>query len=399
MSIWYSPHPKAFLREICTALATEKEHCAVSVPQYLLSSFRDELISYGRKSLGQLRIPQIDPQSSLEQNLCPLFIFHHEDEAGIASLPEATLSECRTLVIFLPETPLPWEDEFFAFVNHMVAHAKFCKDQDVHMPWSLLLVIPSGRRMPREDIGLKVFHWWGRLHVSDLEYAIEQVLGAAEVEEKHLYYWFYALCKGLASSDPGLVDFFLEALPTDMDSLVKALSLHELNTRENGQLVLSYLNAPHCHLDRHAPPQGAMAPLWHRGILDIDCYGRTALHPAALLAAGQTAELERLAVSGQMQVFLPLAQEVHSLLYRKIEHILGPGWGRLNAENFPALDSEIGPLSHYLYTYYRSKLPIFLLNTAKHWRDLRNSIAHANMIPFAVALQAVRDYLCLLEDQ
>lgn len=399
MSIWYSPHPKGFLRKLCQALATADEHCAVTIPRHLLQSFQEELLSYGRKSLGELVSLRLDPDGTLLQNLSPLFTLSNKQEAILSELADVPLKRCRTLAIFLPETLLPWEDEFFTFVDEMTAHAKACKDQSRDLSWCMLVVIPFGRKVPREDIGLKLFHWWGCVHVSDVEYAIERAFGCYEEKERHLYCWFYALCKGVASMDPGLVDVFLQNLPTNIDSLIQCLRTHELNTKENGDLVQNYFRRTPPRLSRNEIPREYAAELWQHGILDIDSEGRPSLHPGALVAANQIEELERLVVKGQMQVYLPLVQEVHSFIYRKAEYWLGSGWDAKHKEAYPTLNSEIGPLAFCLENNYRKKIDRQYIETAKKWREIRNSIAHAQMIPFKNAVKAVADYQFLLEEE
>lgn len=399
MSLWYSPHPKAFLREICQVVGAEKEHCVVSIPQHLLPSFREELLSYGRKSLGDFQVLQLNPQVGLLGNLAPLFNIDAGGDVKLSDLPEITLLRCRNLVIFPPEKPLSWEEEFLAFVDTMAAHAKYCKDHGKHMLWSMLIVIPAGSKMPHEDIGLRVLYWWGRLHVSDLEYAIESNFGTSEAQEYHLYCWFYALCKGVASGDPRLVELFRQQVPIDVDTLVNALADHELCTEENARLVTSYLNSCEYSLTRDVIPKGVAAELWHCGILDFDCFGKLSLHPAALVAAQKIDVLERLVVKGQMQVYLPLAQEVHEFLYRKIEDLLGYGWDSRDKGNFPSVKSEIGPFSFYISKYFKDKLPKDIIKVAQGWRDLRNSIAHAQMIPFDMAVSRVMAYQKLLRNE
>lgn len=399
MSLWYSPHPKAFLREICQVVGTEREHCAVSIPQHLIPSFREELLSYGRKSLGELQVLQLNPQVGLWGNLAPLFNIDAGGDKKLSDLPEMTLPRCRNLVIFPSEKPLSWEEEFLAFVDTMAAHAKYCKDQGKRMLWSMLIVIPAGSKMPHEDIGLRVLYWWGRLHVSDLEYAIESNFGASEAQEYHLYCWFYALCKGVASGDPRLVELFQQQVPIDVDSLVNALAGHELCTEENARLVMSYLNSSKYSLTRDVVPQGIAAELWHCGILDFDCYGKPSLHPAALVAAQKIDVLERLVVKGQMQVYLPLVQEVHEFLYNKIECLLGYKWDGRNKKSFSSIKSEIGPFSVYINRRFKDVLPKDILREALEWRDLRNSIAHAQMIPFDMAVSRVMAYQKLLRNE
>lgn len=402
MNLWQCPHPALFLKDICDSLESRQDHCIVSMPERLIPSFLDELIPVWSVTHNSPKQVRLENNSSLIDILSPLFLLDSAPPA-LDDLKGLLLKGAEMLVVVLPEVPLPIEKEFFdILLKDLMAYAKNCRDNDLRLDWTMLVIAPAGRKIPDQDIGLKCFRWWGYLHNSDVEYAVEDTLraslGTGTKKERLAYWWIYPLCKGIAMSDPELVEMICQSVPQDMNELMHALADHELNTEENGKLVRAFLDtAPRYTLSRNIPPQGLAAELWHKGILDINCQGNVALHPAALLAAACQDELEKLVIHGQMQFFLPLVQEVHTLLYHKVEELVGGDLKAWIAENkdLESAQSEIGPFYAFLSYLNKEKgkrVPPKLISAAKKWRDFRNNIAHINMLSRQVIDDAFNSY-------
>lgn len=409
MILWQCPHPALFVKEVCETLDTLQDHCIVSMPSRLIPSFQEELVSYWKSTKGDyIRLHLLENETPLGDALAPLFSSGSE-VSSLVDLKKNLLRGASTLVVTLPKQPLPIEKEFFDFlINDLMAHAKNCRDNAETLLWNMLVIAPADRKIPSQDIGLKVFLWWGRLHNSDVEYAIEDAFRNSfglETKKKTLdYWWLYPVCKGISRSDPDLVEMVYRNAPQGMDDLMVVLSEHELNTEENGNLVKAFLDLDNSRykLTLNALPQGLAAKLWHKGILDLTFQGDITLHPAALLAAGYKNKLEKLIVQGQMQFFLPLVQEVHTLLWNKVEEYWGGNLEDLipKDENLDSARDEIGPfyaLLGYLYHEKSKSIPHVLLSAVKRWRQLRNDIAHIKILSRQTIDDALTSYEEILE--
>ena len=405
MNLWQCPHPALFLKEICSNLEKVDTHCIVSLPERLIPSFQEELCAYWGDIWGDLPILTLDEETELTNAMSPYFATE-DPITNLMGLTECVLRGSSTLAVVLTEKPHSKEQEFFCFLNYLAAHAKNSRDNGHCLNWNMLVIAPADRPIPNPDVGLRCFYWWGHLHNSDVEYAIEfafkDIFRNGTHQEKLAYWWLYPLCKGLSSGDPELVEHIIRDFPRDIETLIATLKKHELNTEENGQLVRNFLEAPQYTPKSNDYPRGILAKLWHKGIIDLDCSGRLAIHPAALLAAGQVENLEELVIRGQMFFFLPLVQDVHNLLSRRVEKHLG----NVLEEFFPedgAFDSaryEIGPFYAFLSYLYKEKgksVPYHILDTAKKWRELRNDIAHIKMLSCQTIECALAAYENLLK--
>lgn len=392
MNIWYCPQGKAFMRALCRTLEKEVEHAVVSLPERYIPSFLTEFSSYGRKSLGPFLTVQIEAGRPLAESLMPAFQTEGGDEVlPLEDFPELQVKKGSTVVLRFPSQLAAIREECFSFLEIMAAYAKACKDRGESPRWNLIAVMPAQWPLPREEIGVKTFVWWGKLRPSDLEYAVEQTLEGLALNEA-VYYWYYALCKGLAVVDPELVEAIVANPPTSAEQLADVVHNHELLREDVGELAQQYYDMGQSEANRQTLPRGIEAKLWHLGALDIDCYGKPALHPAALVASGLLTPLENLLVQGQMQVYLPLVQEVHSFICRMMEKRFGADWGKQDLQNYDSVESEIGGLPFYMKEYYERKIPQELLDLAFLWRAVRNTIAHGSIIPCNLALIAVTRY-------
>ena len=392
MNVWYCPQGKAFMRTLCRTLAEEDEHAVVSLPERHIQSFVAEFLSYGKKTLGTLQTVTLEAGQPLAESLLPSFLSGAgEEPVPLEEFPELMVRGGSTLVLLFPSELSAGAEEYASFLELMAAHAKACKDQGKTPRWSMLAVMPAHLPLPREEIGLKTFVWWGKLRPSDLEYAVEHALENMGLSETS-YYWYYALCKGLAGVDPELVEAIVNDPPLSAQEIANIVRGHELLREDVGRLAQKFWLERSWILNRGVLPRGDAAELWQLGALDIDCYGKPALHPAAMVAAGLENSLGDQLVRGQIQVYLPLTQEVHGFLCQMMRKRFGQDWGK-KGTSYTSVEHEIGGLPSYMKTYYSKEIPKEFIKLAELWRDLRNKIAHNTIIPYELALLAVSLYV------
>lgn len=401
MNIWNCPHGKAFMRSLCRTLEAGEKHVAIRLPERHLSSFLKEFGPYATRFLGSIQKVVLEDGLSLEEALEPAFM----PDGGKNRAPEDCFSRMVSggphLLVVLPPSARGTAPRLREFLALAADRARACRDGDRRLPWAMAAVVPADFGGLEDDTGLEVRDWWGKLHPSDLEFAIEQAL--ADITNEASYCWYDALCKGLARMDPELVDAIFRNPPVSAAELADVLREGPtVFDRELAERAWSYWQDPPAALRRDTPPKGELETLlWERGALDIDCYGKPALHPAVLVAAGQEALLEKLVIQGQMQVYLPIVQEVHGFLCRNLAGICGPDWSGRDPENFTSVEQEIGSLAFYM-NYLKDTLgmsiPRELTDLAHIWREVRNTIAHGNMISCQLAIRAMLLYAEVREE-
>lgn len=390
---WTSPRVADFMGEICMALRSGAEHCALVLPRWRQESFIAAFRRYAESSLNFIYIVRLQPGSNLLDSLRPVFC---DDENGVDDI--LSLAHCHTRQAAIPIILMPDGDENLKrairdFARAMRANAKACMNMREALNWKMLFVVEPLEDFPQEDVGLKYFHWWGRLQASDLEYAIEQ-----ELMDKNLgqeaWLWYYSLCRGLCEGALELASMIWECSPTSMAEIKKMLAAHPLHNENAGRLALQYWREPGPLPNRHGLPIALARQAWNAGILEIGCRGKPLLHPAALLAAGLDDALENQVLAGQIQVYFPLVQEVIHLLHRRLDAIYGQSW----QEKTGNID-EIGPLQRLFYDLgSRSRGFAREAELAFLWWKIRNALAHHVMLDARLAIKAVSLYERMREE-
>lgn len=392
MWTWYGPAGRDFFDSIYGTLQNGQEHCAVVIPEIMQRDFRTALLKFANEGYGEIRIITLDPEKELLDNLKSGFCKPDEAEDKIvnyAGFAESHLREGHFLAITFPGNIENWRREYHEFLRWAATDAKRRKDSGEPLNWSMLCILPPGHGFQPET-GMTLRNWWGRNFPSDLEFAIERALRPQKLGFP-AYTWYYAICKGLGNAAPDLVESLAQAPLRDFKSIMNVLVKHPLCNQESARLAKKY-GIPKC--DRDNPPPNRALELWKASALDIGCLDEPLLHPAVLAACDFKNRIFSMVVAGQMQVYLPLAQQVFQKLMNRIAQKLGENW-EAKYDNAP---DSLGKLAWLLGTHFPEDLSVELA-LADQWKNVRNTIAHGKFIPMPVALLAVASYRKLLDSE
>jgi len=256
----------------------------------------------------------------------------------------------------------------------------------------------------RDDLFLAVHRWWGRITQLDIEWIVQDRLEANPPESLAARYWIRALCRGLAISDPGLAALLVEQCPKDVEAVRGLLDgadyVSELLVRAplDGQSSrFSPVRAPNCD------PQKV---LWCEGLLDWQEGHGIVVKSRALKPLHYRQELERRLWRGQLEVFLPLVELVRRDVCRALSCHFGGGWAidlcrRAVGKGVDVddVESEIGELAKLFGSLPRHLIPRPVRRAVLRWRQLRNELAHAEAVDYALLEDCVESYLELLENE
>lgn len=404
MNTWYCPNGKAFMREICLDLRDSVTHYLVELPIPLVRDFTDEFTQYSRKYLSYILVKKVGDGTSRDAVLRELFnIPDNEPVPPAHDLLRRDAADHYILLEFSPSLSPEERQNWMAFLADLDLSTKQALDRGAQeLRWKVIAVLPGSSAPYRPDMGIKKIVWWGFIHSSDMEYAAEQFFAPVlEPEDRSSYYWLYSLCRGLASSDPMLAEWLVNDMPLDLDDVGQLMSKHPLfSTARLFKNVIARMDGkPPLHFSRTTPPEkGDEAELWKHGLYVIDCFGNPSLHPAALAAASRLQSLERRIVLGQMQVYLPIVQEVHGFLCRSLRRCCGSDWNKHARDRFTTINDEIGALPAYMRAEL-SGYPPLLYDLAAIWREMRNTVAHNHMITSSMANDGVNLYRVLLANE
>lgn len=382
MDAWSGPAARDFFADIYDVLHNCQEHCGVVIPERWQRSFRAALLRSSQEGYGEIHIITLEPSNRLLADLAGEFCETGKKPTSVKELARRHLNEGQILALNFPNDIASWRKEYYEFLAWISADAKRRKDSGEPLNWSLLCILPPGSGF-KADSGMRILEWWGRHYPSDLEFAIERALRPQNLDPP-AYTWLYAICRGLGNAAPDLVEYLAHKRLIDMENIIAALKAHELCNEEIGNMARKYGNAA---CSRSRPPAGQARCLWKAGALDIGCQGDPLLHPAALVACGLKYRLANLVVAGQMQVYLPMAQRVFHWLMKRMREKFGPDW----SDRCPEKPDGIGKLARILSNFFRTRAEEEA-TLANYWKDVRNNIAHAKLIPYKLALRAVNEY-------
>lgn len=392
MSLWNGPHGRKFIDEIRASLKKGNEHSAVFVPANRQEDFLGVFGEIAENSPGAVRIIHLQLAHSILDELEPAF---YDEEYDSPKSGDGLVKDSKILLLVPRAEHLQQGSDFFVFAERMSAHAKSCRDNAKTMNWSILYLLQPGWIFPGKDTGLRHFHWWGQLFSSDLEYAIESAIYERKYDYP-AYHWLYALCRGLCDGSADLVPRVIDSEPASFDEIEDILAEHELNKPDIRALVQEYIKKNlNYQLSRDSLPKNEALDLWQAGAIEINSHGYPVIHPAAMLAAGYKSSVKKNIVAGQIQVYLPLTQDVFRLICNRMRHKFGKNWDTF--ENGKSREiSEIGPLFYHIQKRYpldaREEYEL-----AGLWRDVRNCLAHGHILPVALAFKAVSRYELIRE--
>lgn len=382
MEPWSGPAGRDFFDSIYDVLQNKQDHCTVVIPERLQRSFRSALLHSAQEGYGEIRIATLNSSINLLANIEREFCETRKRTISVKELAERHLAGGQILALNFPTDIGIWRKEYYEYLNWIAADAKRRKDSGEPLNWSLLCILPPGTGL-KVDSGMQILNWWGRYYPSDLEFAIERALRPQRLNHP-AYVWLYSICRGLGNAAPDLVGVLAHRRLVDMETITAVLAEHELCNSDIASLARKYGGARYF---RERPPTGGAQRLWKAGAIEIGCWGEPLLHPAAMVACGFRNRLANLVVAGQMQVYLPMAQQVFHWLMNRMREKIGPDWLKFSPEK----PEGIGKLAWILKNFFSKQLD-GEVQLANYWKDVRNNIAHAKVIPFELALPAVHEY-------
>lgn len=410
MISWQNISGRRFLKDIRRALE-DGRHCLAVLPGAgeVLEMFDREVGSYLDRRIGIVRHFRVDNGLSLEDGLRDIFADEDGDEAATADLSEllARYPGASCLVaLFSPDLSPENARRAAGVLNRLAGLAKNRAENDEPILWNILAILPAHMPLPKPEVRLERFFWWNRLRPSDLENALENSLDPVSLP-KGEFWWLRSLCSGVAAADPSLAGLVADGHPKTLEDLCAILRGHPLANLPRELLDDAIrINADRIRTHGDTPPTaGDEAALWHAGVLGLDCFGRPAMHPAVLAAAGQDTDVARLVVRGQIRELLPLVQDVHLAIWHRLCREHGDLWHRDKhaiwkhddrndrSTTFESIEWEIGAMPAYFSEYWHVPKEIYQL--AQKWRELRHSIAHNQLFPRADLLDAFERLVCL----
>lgn len=407
---WRNISGRRFLKDIRHALE-DGRHCLAVLPgpEEELERFASEIGIYLDRRIGSVRHVCVDNDASLEETLRGVFAEEDGAESATADLADLSArfpgSSCL-VAIFSPALSPENAGRGADTMNRLAGLAKNRAENGEPILWSILAILPAHMPLPKHEVRLDRFFWWNRLRPSDLENALEAGLEPAGLSRGD-FWWLRSLCSGIAVADPALVGPVADGHPKTMEDVRAILRGHPLSTLPRNLLDAAIrINAGGIRAHGDTPPAaGDEAALWHAGALAPDCFGRPALHPAVLAAAGQDADVERLVVRGQIREILPLVQDVHQAIWNRLCREHGDLWHRDKHAiwkhddrndrhtTFESIEWEIGALPAYFSEHWHVSKEIYQL--AHKWREIRHTIAHNQLVPRENLLDAFERLSCL----
>jgi hypothetical protein len=265
----------------------------------------------------------------------------------------------------------------------------------------VIAAAPPSFPWPASDLFLTSHPFWAALSAWDVEWAFNRLYDENPAERTEQYLFLKALCRALCAEDFALMGAILDRRPMGLEGVLEILRDHPLLDAA-GAVGWSGAAPAEDHPDFNhgrAPsmPRAGTEEhlLWSEGLLTARGFSR--LHPVLLLGNG----LEKTITSAQRELFLPLADRVHSLIRATVESVYGEdAWLKLapNEEDWRSALSEISPLSFFIQKWVMPKGAFTLackavtLNCGFAWRAIRHSTAHNHMASFATLKEAFRCY-------
>lgn len=363
-------------------------HLAIYLPTFRMQSFAESFCAYGRKYYDGIF------HARAEYGLPPLDCLGQcfDNPEGL-SLDNLTSGKALASNILL-ELPEAMDDalwtEWELFFDSLCRSARQYVDYEKPLPWRALILVPYHLPSMRPESNLEIILGSGIFRTSDLEYAIERNLMENGIKSTSSRLWLSSLCHGLGRADPEICNAIFRDLPLDRDDIISMLEDYPLGNIDNEikKIIISF--------DKAGNP--AQCPYWEKsllqdlGILEFDTDDNCKLHPAALAKAKRSNSIERLVVQGQTAIYLPLVQEAHNFICRRLGIACGEAWNKHSPESWHGIEIDIGPLWGYMNAFLRGCCGEDLLELAGLWRNVRHRLAHGNMLDYIEARDAVELY-------
>ena len=423
MNIWYCPSGKGFLRDIRHAAEDSCHSVAIIPPTVDIEAFVNELGRYLTKKWGDVHVFSVDNEQSLLDGLRQIMNMNDmyatngsdgmngmddmddmDDDIPAWSMDELVQMSSNAGACLLAQVDGALSAEgteaLHRELKSLVQATKRWKEQGNSTYWQLVLALPATVDLPcQSDVFVRDFACWGWLRPADLEYAIDLCIDDLCIrqslsQDSATWFWICALCRSLAGMDPTLASPLLQTTPRTMEDIQALLE------RQPAAALAERLKSDVHQMEeqRHCftglwpaqPPTRLAEKLWRAGLYNLNCHGRPCLHPVALAVCKRSRTLEQMVVRGQIQVYLPMVQEVHHFLLDVLGNLL-PDWQQNIGSGYEGYHWDIGPLVACLQTSVPC-CPPELVTLARLWRDVRNLLAHNKFLPFDRAIDACRAY-------
>lgn len=389
--VWQLPNASRFLDGIIESLASSK-HSIVVLPDPFLSSDPVLILSkrLSLRGLGSLT------EVSIGQRIHEDILDSISEELGF------DICEITCIEDFLDRKDVPSRyiaitgaeaggADWMAGLSNLMSKAGEHAQVSEFNPFNLVAFVSPSFAPPPSNLMLAHHFWWGILSSVDIDYATESCMSDYPPSCIAEYYWLWAMCRGVAKIDPYLAQLIVEMSPKSIEELCDIVS----NIRSDSftEIPHSFFNYPEMPLRTvkiNPPANGALRDLWKGGYLDWHDGSGVILHPYLLSSCGFQQEITRMVWKGQVQIILPLVEQVRQSLIFWLVREFGVDWhaklvGPLPDEELSGLTGEIGPLCHYLFgnrSPLRRSSFSKMSDMAWKWRNIRNDISHGRPISF-----------------
>ncbi len=391
-AIWNLPGPSRFLGRAVRSLC-EGKHLVLVVPDPVL---QDGLLQELRRWIcrekaleGDLRTVKVGPD------------IHPRPQEALASAIGARSGSLKALTL---SRLLDFEDAPAAFLaleglengdpernNEASRLLKVAGEHAQDQPPAYQIVAPVSPEfpVPQENVKLSTLFWQGVSRKADIHYILETELDSLGLTPGHSA-WLRALCLGLAPGYPEVAHAILAQRPSTVqdvhDLLKKMADGAEHITLPSGLL-------PALAKERITPgvlPKDQQVRTWWRkGWVGWADGPTPRVAPVALAAAGAFDVIDHRILQGQLEVLLPMVEQVRRDMIAWLTHRFGPEWidteiPGLDPDERRRVETEIGPLVHHVCRAPNWKLrkgvPHVLRKMGDCWVTIRNKLVHGDLV-------------------
>lgn len=373
-----------FLNDAVTLLQDFK-HLGVVVPPVHAEMFCDALESHLNGSLGPTTRVALDGSGPPEPhvNICR--------SLGITPVPPRpedffAANEVPTRFLLVEIRDCVGPQHRTAVADFLARAASFAQVNEF-IPFQLGVLVPHPAWLPARDVRFDQLVWWNRLSTLDIEVVAEEAARLFPTVGRARNYWQRALCKGVAITDGRLARLLVETMPRDVNA-VKTLLRNEGRLSFDVQASVGIPPfTPYMLGDKTPayPANGQGHLLWQHDALTVVEGVGIFINSAALPAEDFDKEVHRRVCAGQLSILMPVVEQVRLGLVRWLDRQSRSKWPgdipKPGSSEFNKAVVEIGPLA---YTFFQNSNPLRRFNgfieaqsVAWCWRDIRNSLAHA----------------------
>lgn len=397
--IWHLPGPQRFVEEIGRAIEAN-QHVVVALPSTVTA--QDVCLRVAewlrRFKYGILTRVDVDTSQTPEANLgLALGTTRYRTLEKLLRYEEAPSRVIALCVGQLdPERSRQWLD----FIRRLA-------DASHHVDWApyqLLLVGGVDWVDTPCDTHLSMCVWWGVCSPLDVDIMLGESLPADFSQRAVHALWIRSLCRGLVPDDPNLVPHVADGMPRTIAEIRSLLAgfgeregrvAHRAPASTYGELGFLDVRCP------PFPKDADSRRAWSVGALNwVPGLGRET-HVLSVLS--DESEIFRRVWRGQLDVLFPLVERVRQWLLDRLSSRWGCDWSRVLVDDLcvverDAADFEIGPLARYLSRANRRGVRS-LATVARRWRDVRNALAHGDMVQFDLLSSAIESIRSAHRDQ